>query len=181
MSSLLFFASEVPFAKSSNPHEKLLSIHEALALGVKIPEYLLNGDFDRDKPKMLLYMDREIRINTDTEEIEDGNFDDDFAIRPFSPLEAFGIHTEKPYCAELEWFRYTKGRAENIISYIKEHLQKAEELEIWHVWLDDAETPVFKRREILLSELTAEMLQEIEEVPMSFDPLVHYCYKIKKG
>ncbi|MBR5816840.1 MAG: hypothetical protein IKY38_05390, partial [Anaerotignum sp.] len=110
----------------------------------------------------------------------DGNFDDDFSIRPFPPENVFGIHTEKPYCAKLEWHRYTEGRAENILAYIREHLQTADELELWHVWLDDAETPVFKRKAYRLSELTTTVLKELEVVPLTTDPLVHYCYKIRK-
>ncbi|MBQ9091153.1 MAG: hypothetical protein IJY52_02640 [Anaerotignum sp.] len=179
MSALLFFASDTPFEELPNPHERIISINEALALGAKIPDYVLKGDFDRDKP-MLLYMDREIHINIDTKEIEDGNFDNDFSIWPFPPMEVSGIHTTKPYCAELSWQRYTDGRAKNIIAYIKAHMQKAEEMEIWHVWLDDAETPVFKRKEYLLSELTVDTVKEIEEVPLTVEPLVHYCYRIKR-
>ncbi|WP_458407852.1 hypothetical protein [Anaerotignum sp.] len=179
MSALLFMASDIPFEELPNPHEKIVSINEALALGAKIPDYVLNGDFDRNKP-IMLYMDREIKFNTETKEFEDGNFDDDYGIYPFSPMEVFGIHTEKPCCAKIEWNRYTDGRAENVIRYIKKHLQKAEELELWHVWLDDAETPIFKRKDLPLSELTTDVIKELEESPLTTDPLIHYCYKIKK-
>ena len=180
MSSLLFFASEKPLKELPNPHERTLSINETLALGVVFPDYILNSDFDRDKPNTILYMDREIHINADTKEIEDGDFDDDFSIRPFSPMEVFGIHTENPFCAELCWHKYTSGRAENVLSYIRKHLQTAKELELWHVWLDDSETPIFKRKTIPFSALTIETLKEIEEVPLTPVPLVHYCYTIKK-
>lgn len=177
MSALLFLASDRPFKELLNPHEKSISINEAIALGIEIPDYA--SGLDRDKP-ILLYMDRDLHFNTKTKEPEDGNFDDNFSIRPFPPEEVFGIHTEKPYCAKLEWHRYTEGRAENILIYIREHLQSADELEIWHVWLDDYETPVFKRNEYLLSELTTTVLKELEEIALTTDPLVHYCYKIKK-
>ena len=108
------------------------------------------------------------------------NFDDDFSIRPFPPENVFGIHTEKPYCAKLEWHRYTEGRAENILAYIREHLQTADELELWHVWLDDAETTIKKKKSYRLSELTTTILKELEEVPLTTNPLVHYCYTIKQ-
>lgn len=182
MSALLFMASDVPFAERRNPHEKLLSVNEALELGIAdIPDFMLEEDFDRNQPDVILYMDREIEINPQTNEIEDGNFADDFAIFPFLPQEMFGIHMEKPFCASLEWNRYTEERAENVIAYIREHLQKTEELEIWHVWLDDAQMPVFRKKGLLLSELTAEVLQEIAEADLTIEPLVHYCYKIRKA
>ena len=180
MSSLLFFASDKPFRELPNPHRKVISINEAIALGVKIPDYALEMDLDRDKP-ILLYMDRELHFNTETKELEDGDFDDDFAIHPFSPAEVFEIYTQKPYCARLEWHRYTDGRAENILAYIREHLQTAEDMEIWHGWLDDAETPVFKKKTFLLSELTAELLKALEEAPVSAEPMAHYCYIIRKA
>lgn len=178
MSAFLFLASDTPFKKLPNPHEKIISINEALTLGVEIPDYALNMDLDRDKP-ILLYMDRARHFNTKTKVLEDGDFDDDFSIRPFPPEEVFGIYTEKPYCAKIELHRYTEGRAKNILAYIREHLQTAEELEIWHVWLDDYESPIFKRKEFLLSELSVSILKEIEEVPLTIEPLVHYCYKIR--
>lgn len=84
MSVLLFMASDAPFAERCNPHEKLLSINEALALGITdIPDFMLGEGFDRNQPNVILYMDREIEINPQTNEIEDGNFADDFAIFPF--------------------------------------------------------------------------------------------------
>lgn len=182
MSELLFMASDAPFAERRNPHEKLLSINEALALGITdIPDFMLEEGFDRNQPNVILYMDREIEINPQTNEIEDGNFADDFAIFPFLPQEYFGIHTEKPFCANLEWNLYTKDRAENVIAYMREHLQKTEELEIWRVWLDDTQVPVFRKKELLLSELTEEVLQEIAEADLTIEPPVHYCYKIRRA
>lgn len=182
MSALLFMASDAPFAERRNPHEKLLSVNEALALGITdIPDFMLEEGFDRNQPDVILYMDREIEIDPRTNEIEDGNFADDFAIFPFLPQEIFGIYTEKPFCANLEWNRYTEERAGNVIAYIREHLQKTEELEIWRVWLNDAQTPMFRRKEILLSELTPEILREITEADLTIEPLVHYCYKIRKA
>lgn len=179
MSVLLFLASDKPFRELPNPHEKIISINEALALGAEIPDYASASDLDRDKP-ILLYMDRKIHFNKETKELEDGDFDDDFSIRPFPPTEVFGIHTEKPFCAEVCLHRYTDGRAENILKYIREYMQKAEELEIWHVWLDDYETPLLKRKELLLSDLSVSTLKELEEMQLTIKPLTHYCYKIKQ-
>lgn len=81
MSYLTYFASDYPLPIVKNPHDKLLSVNEALALGVEdIPDILLAPDFDRDKPEVILYSDREIVIDIDRNEIRDGAFDDDFAL-----------------------------------------------------------------------------------------------------
>ena len=75
MSALLFLASDKPFKEQPNPHEKIISINEALALGAEIPDYALELDLDRDKP-ILLYMDRKIHFNKETKELDDGDLED---------------------------------------------------------------------------------------------------------
>ncbi len=182
MSALLFMASDVPFAERRNPHEKLLSINEALALGIAdIPDFMLEKGFDSNQPDVILYTDREIKINPQTNEIEDGNFADDFAIYPFLPQEYFGIYTKKSFCAHLEWNRCTGERAENVIAYMREHMQKTDELEVWRVWLDDTQMPMLHEKKLLLSELTAVVLQGFAEADLSIEPPLHCCYKIRKG
>ncbi len=68
-----------------------------------------------------------------------------------------------------------------MIAYIGEHLQKTDELEFWRVWLDDAQMPTFRKKELLLSELTAVVLQGLAEADLSIEPPLHCCYKIRKG
>ena len=68
-----------------------------------------------------------------------------------------------------------------MIAYMREHLHKTEELELWCVWLDDTQVPVFRKKELLLSELTAEVLQEIAEADLTIEPPVHHCYKIRRA
>ena len=96
MSYLTYFASDYSLPIVKNPHDKLLSVNEALALGVEdIPDILLAPSFDRDKPEVILYSDREVVIDIDRNEIRDGAFDDDFAL-----LQAEGmddVYSEKKY------------------------------------------------------------------------------------
>ena len=65
MSAFFYFASDKPFKELLNPHEKIISINEAISLGAEIPDYVLELDLDRDKTPML-YMDRKIRFNKGT-------------------------------------------------------------------------------------------------------------------
>lgn len=82
MSCILYIASNNPLPLRENPHEKLLSVREALVLGITdLPDYLLAEDFDKDKPDVVLYADRDVVIHEDGT-VEDGNFSDDF---PYSP------------------------------------------------------------------------------------------------
>ena len=56
MSCILYIASNNPLPLRENPHEKLLSVREALALGITdLPDCLLAEDFDKDKPDVVLY------------------------------------------------------------------------------------------------------------------------------
>ena len=46
MSQILYIASDYPLAKIENPHYKMLSVNEALAIGMEnIPEFMLAPEF----------------------------------------------------------------------------------------------------------------------------------------
>jgi len=47
------------------------------------------------------------------------------------------IYTQQPYCAHLEW-EYTDERAQQVMAYLSEYLQTAEEVELWNIWLGGA-------------------------------------------
>ena len=49
------------------------------------------------------------------------------------------IYTQQPYCAHLEG-KYTDERAQQVIAYLSEYLQTAEEVELWNIWLGGAWT-----------------------------------------
>lgn len=96
MSYLTYIASDYPLAIVENPHDKLLSVNEALVLGIQnIPDILLDADFDRDKPEVILYSDREVVFDIDKSEIRDGAFEDDFALLQAEGME--DIYSEKKY------------------------------------------------------------------------------------
>ena len=179
MSAFFYFASDKPFKELLNPHEKIISINEAISLGAEIPDYVLELDLDRDKTPML-YMDRKIRFNKETKELEDGDFDDDFSIRPVPSEDMIGLYTDKPFFATVEIHRYTEGRGKSLLPYITEHMQTTDEMEIWYGWLDDVERPTIKIKEVPFSQLSEILLKEINETHPTIKPLVHYCWKIQK-
>lgn len=43
MSSMTYIASDYPIPEIQNPHERSLSINEALEMGLDVPEYLLKN------------------------------------------------------------------------------------------------------------------------------------------
>ena len=133
MSYLTYLASDYPLEEVKNPHARLLSVNEALALGVKdIPEELLAPGFDRDKPEVILCADRRVDMDL-LGRVTDGDYDDDFCLTPFE--EGEDVYTQKAYKVALGWHRFTRGRAEKLIEYIRENLRHTDEGELWRIWM----------------------------------------------
>ena len=169
MSALFYIASDYPLDEVSNPHYKTLSVNEALAVGMEgISEQLLEPGFDRDKPDVLLWSDT---LDTENE------LDDDFSIWPLDSSTE-DVHSDKKYRACLEW-NYTKGRAEKVIQYIREHLTHTSELEIWHIWMGDGVYPKIRKCTIALDDLTSDDLKELSDLEVWREPIVQYCFTIR--
>lgn len=184
MSSLLFFASDSPLEEIRNPHYKLLSVNEALAIGMEVHDFLLAPDFDRDKPGVILWTDTNsnvITIDLETNEasITDDGFDDDFALLPLHVRDA-NLCTDKPYRVYLEW-QYSEGRAQRVIDYLRSHLQTAEQVELWHVWLTGSDpSPRVRYSTVSIDNLTPEALNELEQTPVWEEPPVDYCLTVTR-
>lgn len=130
---------------------------------------------DRDEPDVILYSDRDIEINTDTREVKDGDFDDDFALYPTEGLS--DVRTDKKYAVYLEWWRYTEGRAKNIIEYIKENLEHTDEVEIWRIWAGAGEIFNVHTKNISLASLCPEMIRELDEREIKIE-MVEGCESV---
>lgn len=178
MSSILYIASDKPLPKQENPHEKLLSVREALALGItSLPAFLLAEDFDRDKPGVVLFSDREL-FPRENGAIDDGDFPDDFTIDPMEKDSS--MQTAKPYCAQVQW-RFTEKRAERLIAYLKERLEETESLELWHGWLDGSAIHPVRKKEISIHALTTADIAALEEADTGTEPCIHFCLSIQKA
>ena len=162
MSRLLYIASDYPLPPRHNPHERMLSVNEALALGISdIPEALFAPGFDRDKPNVILWMDRDVNFNIDAGTIEDGNFDDDFALFPAKGHD--DVCTEKKYAVGIEWHAWTQGRAQGVIQYIRKNLAHTNEVEIWNIWMGFGEPPIIHSKTISIADLTPQDIQALTE------------------
>ncbi|MBR6522719.1 MAG: hypothetical protein IKT47_08610 [Oscillospiraceae bacterium] len=104
-----------------------------------------------------------LEINIDTGTVYDGGADDNYFLLPFSDV---GSYTDKSYGVSLEW-HYTEGRAKQIIEYIKTALSQSDNVEFWHVWLmgyyEFEERPFIHRKAVSFSELTPELIKEIDD------------------
>lgn len=179
MSQILYLASNCPLAKIKNPHYKMLSVNEALAIGMEnIPEFMLEPEFDRNQPSVLLWSDTEITIDTETNTINDGGLDDDFAILELDDTTE-DIYTHKQHRVYIEW-NYSRGRAEKVISYIRNHLEQTDEIELWQAWLGSGANTRIIKYTIRIEDLAPEVLEKIDSLTSCNDVLAQYCFTITK-
>ena len=153
MSYYMYLASDQPLPEVKSPHYTYMSINEAAAAGLKMPDYLSGDGIDRDKPDVVVWCDI-------TPDQEDSSFtDDDFDIFPIEKFE--DILTQKEYCCCLE-LSYSDGRARNVIAYIREQLKQADTVEIWNIDLSEPELPRrIKRVKIAIDDLDVPMIKKL--------------------
>lgn len=149
MSSYQFLASDKPFEKLENHYLMRLSIKEALERNMDVPEFMLdNPDVDQDE-KVFLVCEEEDHLH-------------DLEIYPEdNPTLSTQISiTEKPYTAEIYW-QYSSEQVEVLLSYIRSHMEKAHEVEIYSLWLDEVETA--EKEVISLDTLSPEKLYFLDD------------------
>lgn len=166
MSALMYLAADIPFLEVKNPHEQTISIQEALERGIEVPDWLLQDEkADRNDPKMLLYTDS-YQIHSENGTFEDLAYDDDFSICPME--KSADILTKKAYCASVQWSHYTKGRAAQIIRYIREMLTHTPQVEIWNIWMGATYPPPrIQKVRIPAEELDADALKRLDAFEIS--------------
>ena len=172
VSLLTYIASDRPLKAVKNPHHTTLSVNEALAMGLDVPACMLKDEFDKNEPDVILWSDIELVIDTVHNTVDDGGHDDDFAIFPIEKTADF--YTEKQFCACLEW-SCTDARAAKVVEYIKEHLEKAREVEIWQMWLGGDLPPKIKNGNIPVSKLTIADIKALDAAKAWEEIPIHYC------
>ncbi len=142
---------------------------------------------DYELPTVAPSQDYPLHINIDEGTIYDGGADDNFFLYNFEDVQSY---TNKKYGVYLEW-NYTDGRAEQIIKYIKNILENADSVQLWHVWLMDyyeyEDSPVIRKRTASISEITVADIKELDSAEIWNSPDKYipsrpsfYCLEIKK-
>lgn len=104
---------------------------------------------------------------------------DDIQIYICGPV--FELHTKKKYCACLEWEASNSGGAGEIIRYIREQLQRTDEVELWSVWLDGDFDHRVRKARIPADELTSEDLEELARLEVWREPVTDYVYLVTRS
>lgn len=125
-----------------------------------------------------------LAIDTKKGIVYDGDRDDDFALLNFEDVNDY---TDLQNGVVIEWNYCTIGRARQITEYMRTALGDCEVVQLWKVWLMDYyeydERPRYKTREITLTELRAEDIQEISEADVWGDDKVRptdYCLSVRR-
>ena len=84
------------------------------------------------------------------------------------------VQTEKEYLFNLAIY----GGEEAVAAYLREQLEEAGEIELWHVWLDGDMDHRVRKAELKADELTAEDIRELNALETWREPVIYYCYQI---
>ncbi|WMI82020.1 hypothetical protein [Anaerotignum sp. MB30-C6] len=158
MSELNYFASDSPLEEKPNPYVKLLSVNQALEMGIEVDLHL-QDNFDQDKPDVVLFCSDETKfVYPNIFPIDKDEYYDD-------------IGTTKEFCAVLEW-DYSDDTVDHVLEYIHSHLKKAAELELWSKWLGQGKVPKgMKKAQCTISDLTVDRLIEFYTTQLDFQCL----------
>ena len=172
MSMLYYLAADEPLDDLENPHEKVLSVNEAIHMGLYVPPEYMKEGIDREW-KMIDWWDRTVCYFGDGR-IEDGDFDDDFSIKAFEIYD--DIYTEKEFTSEFFIHRWTEGRLAQVKDYLKWQLQYMDEVEFWHIFMGQGKLPV-KRWCLPIDTLSMDHIQWL----VRGDTMKHhYCLVLMK-
>ena len=117
----------------------------------------------------------EIILEPGKREAEYRNAGRGFAV--FASDRLLELQTEKEYFFELGIY----GGEEALTAYLREQLKEADEIELWHVWLDGSFDHRVRQVKIGADELTAEDIRELErlevwrEDPVTGRPTDYCC------
>jgi len=156
MSYATFLASDIPMPDMENPHQQFLSVNEALMKGMELSNIVLDSTtIDRDKPGVILWVDSENNLGEITIKgtKQPYYFTDDFGNPPDTDLPCF---------SSLEW-KHSEERANELIKYIRKHLETAAVLEIWHYWIGCGRdiSKGMKKHRITINELATDILEKL--------------------
>jgi len=101
------------------------------------------------------------------------------------PLSRGGedIYTEKVYVAKIV---PDLDDLSGVLSYIQNHLETAEELELWHIWQGVESDPVIRTKTVSVRELTTEHILKLQSrdvfaTTTQYEIPVQYRIVIVKG
>ncbi|SES98574.1 hypothetical protein SAMN05660297_01101 [Natronincola peptidivorans] len=124
MSAYSFIGSDYDLPEVHNTKEKMITVKEAIELGIKAHEFMPWEKMNQEDKVMVFESEEDLGELMITK-----GYDGDEDARQ---------HTQKPFIYMVE-FRYTDARGKQLLEYLKENLREGYSLELWSIWLGDKE------------------------------------------
>lgn len=122
MSAYSFIASDYKLPELDNSKEKVITVREAIKLGIK-PHEMVPWERMNPNTKVMIIDNEsdlgELVITKDTGYEKNVRW-----------------YTNKLFIYSVD-FRYTESRANQLVEYLKENIKEGQKLELWSIWLDD--------------------------------------------
>lgn len=122
MSQYSFIAADYELVELDNTNAKIITVREAIELGIKEHELIAWKEMDPDD---------EVLIFDNEEDLGE------LIVRKEEDLyEDICWYTSKSHIYVVE-FNYTEDRGKDLLVYLKNNLKKNHSLEVWTIWLDE--------------------------------------------
>ena len=146
MTWIQYMTSNVPFKEKENEYLLDITIGEALEKGIELPEWHKKYT---SAHRILLQL---------------AGYDEaGFSIHPFEKDSVDLRDTDKAFCAEIWWID-TEAKAEGLLRYIREYMQKCNEIELWYLFqglhTDKPYKEATRYKNVSLEHLNAAVLNE---------------------
>jgi hypothetical protein len=122
MSAYSFIATDYEIPEVDNSKEKIITVQEAIELGIKAHEFMPWEKMNLDAKVMFIENESDLGELV----IKRNNIFD----------ENVKFYTDKPFIYTVN-FSYTELRVKQLLEYIKENISEGQQLELWSIWLDD--------------------------------------------
>ena len=117
-----YMASDVPFQDKKDENILNIRMRDAVEQGLKLPDWCTPEFYSYEHNK-----NQRIQLKIDE------NNNATFTVRSFEKDDADIMDTDKAYFASLRWID-TEEKAENLIQYLRYHLQFTDEVELWFLY-----------------------------------------------
>jgi hypothetical protein len=122
MSVYQFIAADYEIPELDNSNKRIISVQEAIELGIKAHEFMPWEKMNPDEK--IMYFERESDF-------------DELVIEKNTAFEMnVRWYTKKTFIYSVN-FRYSEARANQLLQYLGENMKKGSQLELWSIWLDD--------------------------------------------
>lgn len=163
MSSFSFIATDYDIPEVYNSKEKVITIREAMELGIKADTFTPLEEMDPNA-KITYYENRsdlgELIINQSTLFEENVRW-----------------YTDKPLIYSVI-FEYSEQRANQLLKYLKDNIRPGQNLELWLIWLDEKQ--VVQPKKFNCEEISINEIRQMYLEWWTKREMIHSCIVIEK-